>query len=41
MLAAETGDSDLQSWVHAQEAYFHFYEGIWSELLNRLSTPNY
>lgn len=25
-LAAETGDTDLQSWVCAQEAYFHFYD---------------
>ncbi len=25
-LAAETGDKDLQSWVCAQEAYFHFYD---------------
>ena len=26
ILAAETGDIGLQSWVHAQEAYFHFYD---------------
>ena len=26
ILAAESGDIDLQSWVHAQEAYFHFYD---------------
>jgi tetratricopeptide (TPR) repeat protein len=26
ILAAETGDLSLQAWVHAQEAYFHFYD---------------